>query len=691
MDLSLKTSLSGRLRNTQLPRSHGLLPLFEAVTNSIHSIESLCDVPPDHGEITVEIIREPNSAFLFGECVNYDKHDPRPGDIIGFRVTDNGVGFNDDNMRSFETLDSEYKVQQGCRGVGRLLWLKAFKTAEISSSFKNSEGKILQRTFSFTAEHGIASMKLTNPKECKNLKTCICLSGFDSQYREKSPKTAETIANNLFEHCLWYFIREGGAPKIKIIDRLGRDEIKLEDVYKQYMVSSSFLESIKIKGKDFNLIHLKLKTGASKHPFIAWCAANRVVEKYNLAGKIAGLHGEIIGNGNEKFIYACYVTSPALDFHVRPERTGFDFQEMEYGDLFDESDLSFNEIRTGVIESCEKYLSEYLAVNIKRGRERVEEFVSKCAPRYRPILKRIDDSKLNVDPKIADKDLELYLHEQLAELERSLLHEGHNIMNFGKNESPSEYKERLSAYMEKVDDMKKSDLAGYVFHRKVILDILRETLNRRADGSYSCEDLIHEIIMPMRKTSNEITSDGCNLWLIDEKLAFHNFLASDMPLMSMPVSDSCETKRPDICALKVFDVPLLMAEGKNLPLATLTIIEVKRPMRNDAAQGEDRDPIEQVLGYLKRIRDSKVKTASGRPISGNQNIPGFCYVLCDLTSRMVERCNMHDLMITSDGSSYFGYKKAYNAYIEVISFDGLMKSASERNRAFFDKLGIPAG
>ena len=161
--------------------------------------------------------------------------------------------------------------------------------------------------------------------------------------------------------------------------------------------------------------------------------------------------------------------------------------------------------------------------------------------------------------------------------------------------------------------------------------------------------------------------------------------------MSMPVSDSCETKRPDICALKVFDVPLLMAEGKNLPLATLTIIEVKRPMRNDAAQGEDRDPIEQVLGYLKRIRDSKVKTASGRPISGNQNIPGFCYVLCDLTSRMVERCNMHDLMITSDGSSYFGYKKAYNAYIEVISFDGLMKSASERNRAFFDKLGIPAG
>ena len=40
---------------------------------------------------------------------------------------------------------------------------------------------------------------------------------------------------------------------------------------------------------------------------------------------------------------------------------------------------------------------------------------------------------------------------------------------------------------------------------------------------------------------------------------------------------------------------------------------------------------------------------------------------------------------------YFGYHRdeAYNAYIQVISFDGLVSSAKERNRAFFDKLGLP--
>ena len=37
--MSLHTNLQGRLRNTSLPKNHGLLPVFEAVVNSIHSLE----------------------------------------------------------------------------------------------------------------------------------------------------------------------------------------------------------------------------------------------------------------------------------------------------------------------------------------------------------------------------------------------------------------------------------------------------------------------------------------------------------------------------------------------------------------------------------------------------------------------------------------------------------------------------
>lgn len=358
-------------------------------------------------------------------------------------------------------------------------------------------------------------------------------------------------------------------------------------------------------------------------------------------------------------------------------------------DLFSKTELDLADIRNAVIASSCKHLESYLQESQQAGRERVERFVSQRAPRYRPILGRIDAAKLSVDPDISDKELDLLLHKHLSELEGTMLSEGHEMMNFGKDESPAQYQARLASYLAKADEIKKSDLANYVFHRKVILDILEKAIQRGADGKYAKEELIHELIMPMRKTSDEIHLDSCNLWLIDERLAFHDFLASDKTLSAMPITTCNETKEPDICVLNVFDEPLLVAEGKRVPPATLTVVEIKRPMRNDAAQGEEKDPIEQALGYLQRIREGKAQTASGRQIPRSEDIPGFCYVICDLTSSMELRCKIHDLTRTSDGLGYFGYKTRFNAYVEVISFDGIIKSASERNRAFFDKLGLP--
>ena len=44
---------------------------------------------------------------------------------------------------------------------------------------------------------------------------------------------------------------------------------------------------------------------------------------------------------------------------------------------------------------------------------------------------------------------------------------------------------------------------------------------------------------------------------------------------------------------------------------------------------------------------------------------------------------------TADKMGYFGYNDNYGAYIEVISFDRILNMAKERNKAFFDKLGLP--
>ena len=677
------TNLQGRMRNTPLPISHGLHCVFEAVVNSIHSIAEL-STDPDHGAIDVQILRVPQASLQL-EDDKPKRGAPTVEDIVGFKVTDTGVGFNGPNMSSFETLDSDYKASQGCRGVGRLLWLKAFEKVNVVSVFAEGDGALKQRTFSFTAALGVDDIQLGDAPPGSQRKTCVHLDGFAKAYREKSAKTARTIATGLVEHCLWYFVREGGAPKIRILD--DEEQIDLDDLYDEYMFSSATKQTIEIKGQRFDLTHIKLKASSAKQHFIAWCAGGRLVEEETIAGKIPGLYGKIKEETGD-FVYACYVTSTFLDQQVRPERTGFDIREMS-DTLFSEADISLKDIRDAVVGSAGTYLEGYLKESKQAGRERVENYASQKAPRYRPILGRISEEALSVDPNISDKELELLLHKQLSEIEGSLLSEGHEVMNFGIDESPAQYRARLANYLAKVDDIKKSDLANYVFHRKVILDILQKAIQRGGDGKYAREELIHELIMPMRQISNEIRLDSCNLWLIDERLAFHDFLASDKPLSTMPITDCQDTKEPDICALSVFDEPILVADGQTLPLASIVVVEMKRPMRNDAKAGEEKDPVEQALGYLERIRKGGAKTASGRPIPRSEEIPGFCYAICDITPTIENRCKLLGLKVTSDKLGYFGYNSNYEAYIEVISFDRLLNAARERNRAFFDKLGLP--
>jgi len=308
---------------------------------------------------------------------------------------------------------------------------------------------------------------------------------------------------------------------------------------------------------------------------------------------------------------------------------------------------------------------------------------------YRPILERIPEEKLIVDPNISDKELDLTLHKHLAEIEEELLAEGHNVMAPKEGELLSAYQARLHEYLKKAEDIKKSDLANYIFHRRVILELLENAIQKGTDGKYAREDLIHSLIMPMRVESNEIMPDSCNLWLIDERLAFHDYLASDKTLASMPITSSTETKEPDIVALNVFDNPILVSEGHKLPLASIIVVEIKRPMRNDASAGEEKDPIEQAIGYLDRIRKGKIQTASARPIPNSMDIPGFCYVICDITPSIEKRCRLFGLTPTHDHLGYFGYNPNFKAYLEVISFDRLVNAAKERNKAFFDQLGLP--
>src|SRR3954465_9055259 len=87
--MTIKIDLASQVRQTVLPQWKPLLPLFEAVMNAFQAIKE-ANLPPNiPGRITIEVER---SQELF-------KDDNPP--INGFKVSENGIGLDDENFDSF--------------------------------------------------------------------------------------------------------------------------------------------------------------------------------------------------------------------------------------------------------------------------------------------------------------------------------------------------------------------------------------------------------------------------------------------------------------------------------------------------------------------------------------------------------------------------------------------------------------
>ncbi|MFQ8583802.1 MAG: hypothetical protein ACLSA6_15375 [Holdemania massiliensis] len=82
-------NLRGRIKNFNLPKNQPLIPLFEAIVNSIHAIDERKRAGEQFDAcITIKLIRD-NQLTLEG----IGELSP----ICSFEVIDNGVGFNEPN------------------------------------------------------------------------------------------------------------------------------------------------------------------------------------------------------------------------------------------------------------------------------------------------------------------------------------------------------------------------------------------------------------------------------------------------------------------------------------------------------------------------------------------------------------------------------------------------------------------
>jgi hypothetical protein len=657
-------------RNTVLKYQNALSPLFEAVMNCIDAIRERGN---GKGKISITIERDDSQANLQG-----DEH-PDVYPVKSFRVIDNGIGMTVAHYDAFGMADTDFKHDSGGKGLGRLLWLKAFDHAEIKSTFIGEDGKRYSRSFEFRlTKNGIEDHQVRSVNSNSPTGTEVRLCAYRSEYAKQVPRSAKAISVRVIEHFLQYFVLEQ-MPDIALND--AGDVIDLQEMFAGEVDSGTRSRaSFSVGDEEFVLAHFLVRPTFQAAHRLYFCSDRQMVTSKPLTGKIPNLAGSIHYDG-KSLTYAGYLSGSYLDGCSNGERTAFDISDEDspYGPGWDA-------IVSGAIAEASRFLDPFTKPLKQLKEERIKAFTHKTAPQYRPVVKHRPDLVDKIPSNVSDEtlDQELYKINQIYE---SDLRDRSTQILASLRSGPGDWEQFSKRYGEFLDEWNEAGiakLARHVVHRKATIDFFKASVQRIPDSDkYNLEDAIHRLIFPLQSTSDDLPPDKMNLWMVDEKLSYHYYLASNLTFNQQEIVDLASGKKPDVI---IYNNPAVLVNEAQ-PFSSVTILEFKRPLRNDYT--DEDNPIAQVFEYTEKLKSGRALDRRGTPIQIRPDTPIYAYILCDPSLSLAKQARFYGLQQSPDGLGYFGYNSEVGVWVEVVTFTKLISDAEKRNMALFDQLNIP--
>ncbi len=671
----LEIDIRGRVENTRVPEGNGLLAVLEAVANAIQAVDEAKDRTP--GRIDVRILRAPSLPDA-----------KKPGKVTGFRIEDHGIGFTDENYASFKCSDTRRKRSLGGKGVGRFTWLRVFRSVRIDSEYDTNAEHRSQRSFTFSLE-GVIPEDLG---AVGHRGTIIILTDPEPAYAESLQCTAERLATVLVEHCLLSLLDEH-APPIYVIDE-GIETIALRDFMNDRFLSERSTSEFVIEGITFSQVHLLVRARKNSAHVVHLCAARRSVKQKRLTEAIPELTGPLNHAGDDKpVVYAGYVVSDLLDRRVRQDRDDFWLGQVYTDNASDTPALitiSLEDISSKACECAAQFLEPLLGPYRELRRSEITRFVHEEAPQFRHILTKHPDRAIAI--KASATKLDIYQHLSRIEFEDDKLVEsrvGDALATIDNSKTADEHATEIEALLAEVSEGAQAKLAKYVLYRRAVINILEKYQRLGDDGRHQLEKTVHQTVFPMRHTSDTVPAMLWNLWLIDERLAFHRFLASDIALNELTqIIKTDSTDRPDIA---VFKRPMSFTDSEDRPFGSIVLVDFKRPSRKQyRANDKHEDPVLQVTDYMRKLLSGEAVKADGTTLRVPSGTPFYAYVIADLTPPLIDLLRGRGFLEMPDKDGFFQYNMAYCAYIEVMEYGKLIQDAKRRNRAFFSALNVAA-
>lgn len=655
-DTSFHSNLVRRVQNMALgpsTPSNALIPVFEAVYNSLHAIqdrfkEKWCDA----GRIEIGLI-------------NLDSSRPT------FEIRDNGIGLDTDNYASFRTYDSDHKMGRGGKGLGRLSWLKVFEGAKVESAFLEGD-KCLVRRFRMQLDNERPLAEYSLAQEAgREPGTSVILYDMKEQYARHVPSKADTIVRKVVAHFLPYLI---ASARPTIVIETATESYELAAYLREKEVSLGTLDlslnsdtSLKL---DHNLLEKSVVEGKAAHR-IYFAAHGRVVADFDI-GLALGLTTYIERNG-AKYAYAGVLSGELLDTSVNSERTTFDL-DPEILELIKRK--TFDTIRGVLTPQIDRVITKQ--ADLTRN-------IIKKYPRYAYLVADPKDFVSEKIPRNFRTAEQIY--QQLAVLDYRDNREIERKVEALSKITPREedpIEKGAQELLGRLSEHEYSVLADYTVRRKVVLDLLEKRLGYRPDGTmrHHSEEALHSFIVPMRVDNGDVRVDKHNLWIIDDKLSYYEYWASDKQLKKV-VSEHTSKDRPDV--LLFAGRSAYHRPGTDQPVV---IVEFKKPARNEYS--DDENPFVQIYSYIEEIRGGKVLDKEGGVIQEvSETTPFFCYVIADFTPNMKRWLRLAQINVPlPGGGGFYGYNSDYKAFVQAVSYRYVLKDARLRNEAFFKHLNI---
>lgn len=626
-----------------------LLPTLEAVSNALHGIEA----------------RFGETANLDGkvEIVITDANDPSK---IMVSITDNGVGLNDENYRSFKTPFSGHKLKARGRGFGRFIAFKVFSRILYSTRYELL-GQPSTRTFRFDITKDQELIFFDGDPDFDHVGMRVDYNAPLTPWHELIRGLNQNdVADHIASHFLPQFLY-GSLPEITVkFDDADAESItsRFKNVFVQ---TSGGKIDVEIDGKnetlEYSITKLQ-KTRSFKSHCLLFSAADRIVGAPKDLTNILGTP-HFTDENNENYIVIAVVRGEAFEARLYDSRTGMNLNPK-----------AVERIVSAMSEVIQKDEAKQIA---KIKAEQSADVAD--ALRENPIL-RIGLRGKSVADYVVGKPNNWSAQQFVSDLAIERFRASKDLtksITFAAS-SPENYIETIKDIVSKIDQNNKEALAEYVIHRKRVIELVETARKYTADAKHAPEDVIHDLIFKRFSDTAQLDYFEHNLWLIDDALAFLPYVASDRT-----AKGAGRQKGDKVPDLAFFDDSLILGDNDG---TTVTIVEFKKPSRNDYVFGPAKtDPVKQVLETLElAVRAGGVNKTDGTHMSFSGVIRRFGYIVADHTPSLVSVLRDHDFKNDQNPKIFFRYRDNEKIFIQAIGYDTLIENAKKRNQAFFSVL-----